>query len=134
MKKFLKKQNVVDTAVNLALGGGANVAIDYAVQSIDALASIDTKYINAGKLVIGAVASSMVSNKMAKSAFDGIAVVGASNLIKELMGGSETAESTTGVPAGTVGRLIGRARSPRKSFGRAIRRGMNGVPASTFVD
>lgn len=134
MKKFMKKQNVVDTAVNLALGGGANVAIDYAVQSIDALASIDTKYINAGKLVIGAVASSMVSNKMAKSAFDGIAVVGASNLIKELMGGGESAETTTGVPAGTVGRLIGRARSPRKSFGRAIRRGMNGVPASTFVD
>ncbi|MBO7736072.1 MAG: hypothetical protein J6S67_26110 [Methanobrevibacter sp.] len=134
MKKFMKKQNVVDTAVNLALGGGANVAIDYVVSSIDALSDIDERYINAGKLVIGAVGSSMVSNKMAKSALDGIAIVGASNLIKSLMGGETSVDGgATGVPAGTVGRLIGRARMPRKSFGRAIRSSVNGVPASTYM-
>ena len=130
----MKKQNVVDTAISLALGGGANVVVDYATSSIDALASVDEKWINAGKLVIGAVGSAFFGNKMAKDALNGIAVVGASNLIKGLMNQTPAVDNggASGVPYGTVGRL-NRRRLPNRRLTSTIRNTMNGVPASTFV-
>lgn len=141
-RKFVKKENVVDTALALALGGGANVAMDYVRSSVDALATLDDKIYNAGKLVVGAVASSMIGNKMAKDAFNGIAVVGASNLIAGLMDDTKTEDQgngngsdggSQGVPNGTVAQLL-HAASPRRSYASKIRNGANGVPASTFVD
>lgn len=133
VKNPFKKQNIIDAAINVGIGGIANVAVDYAISNIDMLATQSDKTINIGKLVLGAVGSTMVSDKMIKAAMDGIAVVGVSNLAKSLM--SETAtpasngEGTTGVPWGTIGRV----RRMRPGLRRAGRAMMAGVPAAAQV-
>lgn len=122
-KNPFKKQSAIDCAINVGIGGGANVAIDYAVDMLnDSMdAPIDDLYINIGKLAIGAVGSSMVSNKYLKSALDGIAVVGVSNLVKGLMDGSADSPGektpTSGVPFGTVGRIV---RTPNLNYARQM--------------
>lgn len=120
-----KKQSIIDCAINVGLGGASNVAIDYAVDMLKESAGVEIEdmYVNIGKFVIGAVGSSMVSNKYLKSAMDGVAVVGVSNLVKELIsetpsGSSEGETPTTGVPYGTVGRIV---RTPNIRYARAMR-------------
>lgn len=120
-----KKQSIIDCAINVGLGGASNVAIDYAVDMIKESAGVEIEdmYVNIGKFVIGAVGSSMVSNKYLKSAMDGVAVVGVSNLVKELIsetpsGSSEGETPTAGVPYGTVGRIV---RTPNIRYARAMR-------------
>ena len=82
-----KKQSIIDCAINVGLGGASNVAIDYAIDMVKESAGVEIEdmYVNIGKFVIGAVGSSMVTNKYLKSAMDGVAVVGVSNLVKGLM-------------------------------------------------
>ena len=109
MKKLFKKQSIIDTAVNVGVGGAANVGIDYAVSSIDALATLDPMYINLGKIAVGVLGGTMIKNKVARAAVDGIAVVGVSNLVKDLMAGDTTTEpaaTTSGLAKGTIGRTI----------------------------
>lgn len=143
MKKIMKKENVVDTAIALALGGGANVAFDYIsnVTGLDETVG-DDRIMNAIKLVGGAIGSAMVSNRIAKDALNGVAVVGASNLIKSFMGTSSSENGngngdgadggSAGVPIDTVGRLL-TARAPRKNYAREVKQNINGVPAGTFM-
>ena len=128
-KNPFKKQNIVDAAINVGIGGVANVAVDYAVSQIDMLATQSERTINIGKFVIGAVGSTMVSDRMIKAAMDGIAVVGVSNLAKSLMSDS-TSEGTNGVPTGTIGRVV---RRMRPGLSKAGRRMIAGVPGAANV-
>lgn len=117
-KNPFKKSSIIDTVVNVGIGGAANVAIDYVVSQVDAIQSLGDTTINAGKIALGALVGSMVSNKMLRAAADGVATVGVSNLISGLMAG----EATSGLPYGTVGlphRTIGRRMVPGN---RAYRR------------
>ena len=131
-KNPFKKQSIIDTAMNVAVGGAANVAIDYVWETagLDETLTIKgedgTEKISAAtmkniiKVVGGAVAGSMISNKYARLAADGVAVVGVSNLIQGVIdsqsdnsngsssdpsGSSDTTTPTTGIRKGTIGRV-----------------------------
>lgn len=124
-KNPFKKSNVVDTIINVGVGGAGNVAADYVINSVDMLKNLDAGTINLGKFIVGSVGSAMVSNKYAKALMDGFAVVGASNYISSLMAD----QTTSGVPAGTIGRA--RYIAPRKSYARRFAGKTSGVPTET---
>lgn len=126
-KNPFKKQSIVDTVVNVGIGGAANVAIDYVVSQVEAIQSLGDTTINAAKIALGAVAGSMVSNKMLRAACDGIATVGVSNLVKGLMDGTTSTETTSGLPYGTIGRVI----PGNRAYKRARR--VSGVGAAAGV-
>lgn len=110
-KNPFKKQSIIDTLTNTAIGGAGNVAFDYLWETAD----LDTTFAgtdgtgdvamikNAIKLVGGAVAGSMVNNKYLRAMTDGFAVVGASNLVSGLITPKE--KETNGLPEGTIGRI-----------------------------
>lgn len=109
MKNPFKKSSIIDTVVNVGVGGAANVAMDYAIASVDALAKLGDTTKNVVKIALGAVAGSMISNKYARAAFDGIATVGAANLVSGYINGTDDetgggSEGTTGLPFGTIGK------------------------------
>lgn len=107
MAKLFKKKGITDTLVNVGVGGAANVAMDYAWGALsDTLGSI-AEYKNYIKIAVGALGGSMTKGKIAHAAFDGIAVVGASELISGLIAGTDAAatQTTTGLPYGTIGRV-----------------------------
>ena len=112
MKNPFKKSSAIDTLTNVGVGGAANVAIDYAVSQVEMLATADPMYVNIGKIAVGALGGSMVKNKYARAAMDGIATVGVSNLISSLLndteGGSElaTTDKMSGLAKGTIGSMI----------------------------
>lgn len=128
-KNPFKKQSIVDTVVNVGIGGAANVAIDYVVSQVEAIQSLGDTAINAAKIALGAVAGSMVSNKMLRAACDGIATVGVSNLVKGLMDGTTSTqnEGAAGLPYGTIGRVIPGNRAYRRA------RKVSGVGAATVM-
>lgn len=127
-KNPFKKQSIVDTVVNVGIGGASNVAIDYVVRQVEAIQSLGDTTINAAKIALGAVAGSMVSNKMLRAACDGIATVGVSNLVKGLMEGTSTPnEGAAGLPYGTIGRVI----PGNRAYKRA--RKVSGVGAATVM-
>lgn len=126
-KNPFKKQSIVDTVVNVGIGGAANVAIDYVVSQVEAIQSLGDTTINAGKIALGAVAGSMVSNKMLRAACDGIATVGVSNLVKGLMDDTTSKETTSGLPYGTIGRVIPGNRAYRRA------RKVSGVGAAAVM-
>lgn len=112
-KNPFKKSSIIDTVVNVGIGGAANVAIDYVVSQVDAIQSLGDTTINAGKIALGALVGSMVSNKMLRAAADGVATVGVSNLIAGLMSESE-AQPASGLPYGTVGLPYGTINGRRR--------------------
>lgn len=117
-KNPFKKQSIIDTVVNVGIGGAANVALDYVVSQVEAIQSLGETTINACKIALGAVVGSMVSNKMLRAAADGVATVGVSNLISGLMEGEESPKAPGGLPYGTVGLphgTIGRRMVPGNS-------------------
>lgn len=117
-KNPFKKQSIIDTAINVGIGGAANVAIDYVVNQVDAIKSLGDTTVNMLKLAAGAIVGSMVTDKMARAAADGVATVGASNLIAGLMadGGTTTTETTSGLPYGTIsGRVVPGNRAYRRA-------------------
>lgn len=124
-KNPFKKSNVVDTLINVGVGGAGNVAADYLINNVDMLKSLDADTINLGKFVFGSVGSAMVSNKYVKALMDGFAVVGASNYISSLMAD----QTTSGVPAGTIGRA--RYIAPRRAYARRFAGKTSGVPTET---
>lgn len=119
MAKLFKKKSIMDSLVNVGVGGAANVAIDYAWNALgDTVASL-AEYKDIIKVAGGALVGSMVSGKVARAAADGVATVGVSNLISGLMG---TNAGTAGLPAGTIGSV--RAGNPyfgkKKSSGFTV--------------
>lgn len=112
-KNPFKKSSIIDTVVNVGIGGAANVAIDYVVSQVDAIQSLGDTTINAGKIALGALVGSMVSNKMLRAAADGVATVGVSNLIAGLMSESD-AQPASGLPYGTVGLPYGTINGRRR--------------------
>ena len=113
MKNVFKKNNVVDTAINVGIGAVANIAVDYAISAIDTENALEPMYVNGGKFLVGVVGSTMIGEKMVKAALDGVAVVGLSNLVNDLMNSDSTSGgsngtregATAGVPRGTIGRV-----------------------------
>lgn len=102
-KSLFKKKSIMDSLVNVGVGGAANVAIDYAWSALgQSVASLE-EYKNIIKVAGGAIVGSMVTSKVARAAADGVATVGVANLIAGLMGTEEN--STSGLPAGTIGRV-----------------------------
>lgn len=120
MKNPFKKSAITDTLVAVGVGGAANAAMDYAVANISALASV-ADYSNYIKLGVGVLGGTMVSGKVARAAFDGLATVGASDIIKGLIAG-ETPAPTEGVP------FIGAARRRMGQRGFRSVRGTGAVP------
>ncbi len=106
MKNPFKKSSIIDTAINVGVGGAANVAMDYVFSRVDALASLEPMTKNIVKIVAGAVGGSMVSNKYVRAAADGVATVGVANLIASYIGEEEvpTTAVTSGLAKGTIGR------------------------------
>lgn len=95
----------MQTITNTVIGGAANVGANYVIANVDALATVDPMYINGGKIVVGALLGSMSKNKYVHAAADGMAVVGASELIDSLLTETTNGSTTTsGLPRGTVGR------------------------------
>lgn len=128
MKNPFKVKGITDTLVNVGIGGAANVAMDYALSSIGEVAGYDlskgtTK--NAVKIAVGALAGSMFKSKYAHAAFDGIATVGAANLIDGLVNGEVTTApaTTAGLPEGTIGRI----RMGQRGFRRGRVAGIQGA-------
>lgn len=128
-KNPFKKSSIIDTVVNVGVGGAANVAIDYVVNQVEAIKSLGDTTINALKIAAGAVVGSMVSNKIARAAADGVATVGVSNLIAGLMAepASGMPEGTIGLPHGTISRVV----PGNRAYRRAHR--VSGVEASAVM-
>lgn len=123
MAKLFQKQNILTTLMNVGIGGAANVAVDTIVANVDALNTINSKYIKIAKIGLGILGGSLTSNKVLRAATDGIATVGASEIVSELINAEEAAPApAAGLPAGTIGRLrtLG-----NRSF---MHRGVRGVP------
>lgn len=128
-KNPFKKQSIIDTVVNVGVGGAANVAIDYVVNQVDAIKSLGDTTVNMLKIAAGAVVGSMVSNKIARAACDGVATVGVSNLIAGMMDDEGTA-GTGALPRGTIGRVI----PGNRAYRRAAARGkVSGVATSSVM-
>ena len=106
MKNPFKKSSIIDTAINVGVGGAANVAMDYVFSRVDALASLEPMTKNIVKIIAGAVGGSMVSNRYVRAAADGVATVGVSNLIASYISEEEapTTAVTSGLAKGTIGR------------------------------
>ena len=114
-KNPFKKQSIIDTVVNVGIGGAANVAIDYVVDQVDAIKSLGDTTVNIMKIAAGAVVGSMVSDKFARAAADGVATVGVSNLIAGLMK-DESTTAPGGLPYGTIsGRVVPGNRAYRRT-------------------
>lgn len=101
-KNPFKKQSIIDTVINVGVGGAANVAIDSVVEQLDFIKNLGDTAINAGKIALGAVLGSMVDNKYLRAACDGVATVGVSNLMAGLM--EEPTKAPGRLPFGTIGR------------------------------
>lgn len=101
-KNLFKKENLIDLALNVGIGGAANVAFDSIVTNIEYFNTLSDTTKNAIKFGIGVVGSSMVSDKYVRAAMNGFATVGASQLISGLI--NDDNAGTAGLPSGMVGR------------------------------
>ena len=127
-KNPFKKSSIIDTVVNVGIGGASNVAIDYVVNQVEAIQSLGDTTINALKIAAGAIVGSMVTDKFARAAADGVATVGVSNLIAGLMSEDETPAPANGLPYGTIsGRVIPGNRAYRRA------KKVSGVNASSVM-
>ena len=127
MKNPFKKTAIVDTVINVGIGGAANVAMNYAFGKIDALASLGDTTKQAIKIAVGALAGTMTTNKYLRAAADGIATVGAS----ELISGYLPTETVEGLPYGMIGRA-GVKHLGNKAFKKRVA-GVAATP-SAFMD
>ena len=127
MKNPFKKQSVIDTLVNVGIGGAANVAFDYAAAKIDALASLEEPTKNAIKIGIGVLGGTMIRNKYARAAVDGIATVGVSNLVSSYITDAPATESASGLPYGTISGVGRSMRLGQRGFRRARVAGVGGA-------
>ena len=126
-KKFNTKSAIATGTSVLVAGAGSAIA-DWALAKWDVIPADYAQYTNIGKVILGAVAGSMITNQIAKSAFDGIATVGAAKLVEGWLpetGAADETETTEGLPKGMIGRL----RMGQRGFRRAVR-GVSATPAA----
>lgn len=126
MKKVFQKQSIVDTLTNVGIGGAANVAIDYLITMLPAetQAQVQGTTKNIIKIALGAIGGSMATNKYLRAATDGIAVVGVSDWVNELMTGEEEKNANKGGENGTGGAPFigtGRIRTGQRGFRKSVR-------------
>lgn len=141
MKNPFKLKNVISSATAIAIGGAGNVAMDYAFNNLSFLQTLgenggatpDTTK-NAIKVAVGAVGGSLVPTKYGwlKSALDGTAIVGASELINGLIGETKPeTETPAGLPKGTIGQIGRGYKLGQKGFLKVS--GVAGNAASSFM-
>ena len=138
MKNPFKKSAIVDTLVNVGVGGAANAVFDAGAALISQYASLEDTTKNAVKIALGAIAGSMISgnktwHKVGRAAADGIATVGVSELVKpyaeQLASKVSGDEGTAGLPEGTIGKI----RLGQRGFARRARR-VAGVAGASFME
>lgn len=122
-KSFNTKSAIATGTTVLVAGAGSAVA-DWLLAKYDVIPADYQQYTNIGKVIVGAVAGSMIKNQIAKSAFDGIATVGAANLVAGWL--PEGTKATEGLPEGMIGKL----RMGQRGFRRAAVRGVNATPSA----
>lgn len=131
MKKLFNTKNLTDTAVNLIVGGGANVAMDYAVSEVEALKSLSADTVNYIKIGVGVLAGTMTGNKYLRAAADGLATVGASQLISGLISGTTAGDGGNGGGAnGLPAHMVGALRLGNGRFRKNGDRRISGVAAA----
>ena len=138
MKNPFKKSAIVDTLMNVGVGGAANAVFDAGAALISQYASLEDTTKNAVKIALGAIAGTMISgnktwHKVGRAAADGIATVGVSELIKpyaEQLASKVTGDdaATAGLPEGTIGRI----RMGQRGFARRAR--VAGVTGASFME
>lgn len=108
-KNPFKKKSIIKTIYTVGLGGAANVAMDYVADNVDFLSTMGESTRSLVKVGVGVLAGTMIKGDLARAAFDGIATVGASELVNQAINGnlSWNKEATSGLPAGTIGRAAG---------------------------
>lgn len=127
MKTPFKKSSITDTLVNVGAGGAANVAFDY-LYNLAGLSLGDTTK-NIVKVAIGAFGGSMVSNKIARAAVDGIAVVGVSTLISDnLIGTGDEAPAAPAADNNGTGGVAFMGRTGQQGFRKVYGKKVGEVP------
>lgn len=135
MKGFKKfnLNSTISNATAMALAGAGSAGIDWLLKKYDVIpGDWDDTVVNAVKVAGGALLASMVDSKtlygIPKAAGDGIATVGAYNLVAAMLpevgaGGNGGTAVTTGLPEG----MIGRIRMGQRGFRRARVAGVQGA-------
>jgi len=125
MKKLsFKKSGMIDTATAVLIGAAGNAVMDMAVEKVEALSSLPENVVDLIKVGVGVLGGSISANKYVHQATDGVAVVGASNIVKSVIDGTfklsnddkkEGGENgSSGLRPGTIGRV----RAGNRSFMR----------------
>lgn len=129
MAKKFKKSGLTETLINVGTGGAANALVDVAVEYV--APNTSDMYVNIGKLVGGVVlGSTMGSNKMMRAAADGVATVGAANLVKSLISdGFGSNEGTAGFKRDVIGRM----RAGHSRLARRVKRGKVGNAGGNII-
>ena len=124
--KKLNTKSVIATGTAVLAAGAGSAVADWLLAKYDVIPAEYAEYTNVGKVLLGAVAGSMMTNQIAKSAFDGIATVGAANLVAGwLPTDTPKPETPAGLPEGTIGRL--------RMGQRGFRKGIRGVNGAAFM-
>lgn len=105
MAKLFQKANILTTLMNVGIGGAANVAMDTIAAKVDFLNTLDPKWLKGIKIAVGVLGGSLTSNKVLRAATDGIATVGASELVSDLVNGEDAPAAPAGLAPGTIGRV-----------------------------
>lgn len=130
--KSFNTKSAIKTGTSVLVGGIGSAIADWLLAKYDIIPADYQQYTNAGKVVVGAIAGSMVKNDIVKSAFDGIATVGAAELVKGFLpdAAAEPAIETdpvTGLPKGMIG--AARRHLGQRGFARKMT-GVGSTPAA----
>lgn len=127
--KSFNAKSAIATGTSVFFAGAGSAAADWALAKWDVIPAEYAQYTNIGKVLVGAVVGSMAKNQIVKSAFDGIATVGAANLVAGWLPEDETNKETA-TPAGLPEGMIGKLRMGQRGFRRAAVRGVNATPSA----
>lgn len=132
--KSFNTKAAIKTGTSVLVGGVGSAVADWLLDKYQIVPAQYQQYTNLGKVILGAIAGSMVKNEMVKSAFDGIATIGAANLVAEYMPDNATTTTTTtaapaGLPQGTIG---GALRLGQRGFRRGAKR-VSGLAGADFM-
>ena len=122
--KKLNTKSVVATGVSVLGAGVGSAVADWALEKYGVNSKYEKSTLQAAKIIGGAVLGSIMPTTgywpIAKSAFDGIATVAASELAKEWLNESTTAsEGANGLPYGMIGGRRG-MRMGQRGFARRV--------------